>query len=194
MRHDAAHDDGKGHKHPPIADFVTAALLSGMRFNELATLRWEHIDLEAGEIRLPYTSTKTGHARTVGLRESPILASLLARRKLAGIGDGWVFGPMRRDVAEAARKRLVRVYGAPRFTWHDLRRTCGTFLTCAPAIYGAASAFLSAKRLGHGVAVAERHYAGQLNNVAREATTLEAAMGIADLLPVYMAAPAALAS
>lgn len=195
------HDENLGHdatgrEHAPIFDFVAGALLSGMRFGEIANLKWEHVDLDAGEIRLPDTATKTGHARKIGLRESPALAALLARRKLASGGNPWVFGlaetdskgnarftPMRRDVAEAARKRLHKWFGAPKFTWHELRKTCGTFLTCAPSIYGGASSVLSAKRLGHSVDVAEKHYAGNINNIDASATTLEAAMGVADLLP-----------
>jgi integrase len=207
-------------RYAPITAFVVAALLSGMRFGELTHLRWTWVDLEAQEIRLPHDATKTGHARTIGLRESPALAALLARLKLQAGANPFVFGcattdakgkvtyqPMRRDVAEAARRRLiakerilkgmgrnahkrqprVESFGAPTFTWHDLRRTCGTFLTCAPSIYGGASAFLSAKRLGHSVAVSEKHYAGNLNNISVDASTLEEAMGIADLLPTLAA-------
>lgn len=193
-------DEATGREHFPIFDFVAGALLSGMRFGEIANLKWEHVDLGAGEIRLPHTETKTGHARTIGLRESPALAALLTRRKLASGGNPWVFGlaepdskgrvkfsPMRRDVAEAARKRLKKWFGAPKFQWHLLRKTCGTFLTCAPAIYGGASAFLSAKRLGHSVDVAEKHYAGNINNIEASAATLEAAMGVDDLLPAPVA-------
>lgn len=201
------HDENLGHdatgrEHPPIFDFVAGALLSGMRFGEIANLKWDYVDLDAGEIRLPHTDTKTGHARTIGLRESPALAALLARRKLASNGNPWVFGltakdskgrtrfgPMRRDVAEAARKRLRKWFASGKFKWHLLRSTCGTFLTCAPSIYGGASAFQSAKRLGHSVEVAEKHYAGQLTSIDAGATTLEAAMRIDDLLPAPKAAP-----
>lgn len=199
------HDENLGHdatgrEHSPIFDFVAGALLSGMRFGEIANLKWEHVDLDAGEIRLPHTATKTGHARTIGLRESPALAALLARRKLASGGNPWVFGlsetdskgkakfsEMRRDVAEGARKRLRKWFASGKFQWHLLRKTCGTFLTCAPAIYGGASSFLSAKRLGHSVDVSEKHYAGNINNIDATATTLEAAMGVADLLPAPVA-------
>lgn len=87
---------------------------------------------------------------------------------------------MTRTLIEAARKRLTRAFKAPEFTWHDLRRTCGTHLTCAPGIYGGASAFLCAKKLGHSVAVAEKHYLGVVNNISPSARTLEEAMEIAE--------------
>ncbi len=38
------------------------------------------------------------------------------------------------------------------FGWQVLRRTCGTFLTNAPGIFGEASAYRSARQLGHSVA------------------------------------------
>lgn len=177
----------------PIAPFIAVGLLSGMRFSELANLRWADVDLEAGEITLQADRTKTGHGRRIGLTETPALATLLANKKLRAGENEHVWGeaPYRYGVAESARKRLVREYGAPEFTWHDLRRTCGTFLTCAPAIYGAASAFLSAKRLGHSVTVSERHYAGALGNISPEHKTLEAALQIDDLLKQIAAGQAA---
>lgn len=187
---------GSQHHYPPIFPFVAAALLTGMRFSELANLKWSDVDLDALEIRLEHTATKTGHGRSVGLRETPALGALLRRMKVQRDGKVYVFGsketagnnkvvqnPMTREIADAARKRLIGEFDAPAFTWQDLRRTCGTFLTCAPAIYGAASAFLSAKRLGHSVVVAERYYAGALTNIGADCDTIEKAMGCGPLLP-----------
>ncbi len=57
-----------------------------------------------------------------------------------------------------------------------------SFLTCAPAICGAASAFISAKCLGYSVVVAERNYVGAMTNISQEAETLEEAMGIDGLI------------
>lgn len=188
--HDAKLDDGKGHHHPVIKDFILAALLTGMRFSELAELQWEHVDLEAWEIRLPHTLTKTQQARVVGLRECPSLHELLKQRQgssackfVFGLGNvnskgKTVYTGFRKPVAEAARKRLMKKHKAPQFTWHDLRRTCGTYLACAPGIYGGASVFLSAKRLGHLVAVSERNYAGHLSSLPAKARTLEEVMDL----------------
>ncbi|MBV6515353.1 MAG: hypothetical protein HPKKFMNG_00991 [Planctomycetes bacterium] len=192
LRHDAEKFDltrdekagkaepGTTAKHVAIAPFIAAALFTGCRFAELANLRWEQVKLDAGEIRLDSSDTKTGHGRKVDLTPTPALAALLSAMKLRSKGCQYVFGcdeALRRDIAESARKRLRKNFGAPRFSWHDLRRTCGTFLTCAPNIYGAASAFLTAKRLGHSVSVSERHYLGQVK-VSPKARTLEGAMVI----------------
>jgi hypothetical protein len=73
------------------------------------------------------------------------------------------------------------LFGAPaRFTWQLCRSTCSTFLTNAPGIYGAASAFHSARQLGHSVTVAEKHYADVIRGIPKDATNLEAAMQIED--------------
>ena len=73
---------------------------------------------------------------------------------------------------------MMKTYGAPTFDWQLLRSTCGTYLTNAPGIFNAATVFMSAKQLGHSVAVAERHYLGVHRGIPREAHTLEAAMGL----------------
>ena len=49
--------------------------------------------------------------------------------------------------------------------------------TNAPALFGDAAAWASAKRLGHSVVVAERRYSGVFD-VAHDARTLEEAMGV----------------
>ena len=64
-------------------------------------------------------------------------------------------------------------------------------MTNSPAIYGAASAWASAKRLGHSVTVAERAYAGVLRDLPADARTLEAAAGIEDLAQAIVDAEAA---
>jgi integrase len=172
-------------RYTPIGPFVAAALLTGMRFDELLTLTWKHVDLEAldhdgkpvGEIHLT-AATKTHRARTVGLEVSPGLRALLAAMKLRSGGKGSVFN-LTRGEAVAAEKRLRGEYGAPAGCgWQALRRTCGTYLTNAPGIFGAASAYRSAKQLGHSVAVAEKHYVDVARGIQKDARTLEAAMQI----------------
>lgn len=187
-RHDAAtytrHRWRAGRNYPAIRPFIVTALLSGARFAEIAGLKWADVDLTQGQIRIAAGSSKTRKGRVIDLGVSPALWALLERMKLQAGNAATVFGPMRRDVAEACRRRVCMTFGAPAgWTWHDLRRTCGTFLTCAPGIFGGASAFMSAKRLGHSVAVAESCYVGAVSNIPVDASTLEAAMGIADLLP-----------
>jgi len=161
-------------RYEPIAPFVAVALLTGMRFGELVALDWSEVDLATGEVHLS-SRTKTKRARTVDLSVSPALAKLLASLTAEAKRSGPVW-ELRVDQVKAAAKRLGK-RGAPTgWTWQALRRTCGTYLTNAPGIFGAASAYRSARQLGHSVTVAERHYLGVVK-VPKEATTLEAAMG-----------------
>lgn len=184
-------------RYKPAAPFVAAAVLTGMRAGELIDLDWKAVDIEAldnegkpvGEIYISAAS-KTHRARTVGLEVSPALRKLLAALKLRTGGKGRVFGITKGD-AKAVEIRLRKHFGAPdKCNWQALRRTCGTFLTNAPSIYGAASAYRSAKQLGQSVAVAEKHYVGIARGISRDARTLEAAMQIeAELAAIIAAVP-----
>lgn len=173
-------------RYAPIFPFIVACLLTGCRYSEVAALSWNEVDLRLGEIHFTACRTKTSRARRVAMDVTPGLWQLLTELKLKSGGQPYVFGADRRRTrndTESARRRLVKVYGAPRFNWQDLRRTCGTFLACAPGVYAAAGVFHAAKRLGHSVMVSERHYAGAITDVPAEAKTLEEAMGIAGFLP-----------
>ena len=181
----AAADSGKTPKHPVIAPFTAAAILTGMRFGELHDLMWDAVDLDApddagnpvGEIRIGAAS-KTHRSRSVDLSVSPMLRQLLAALKLRTGGAGRVFG-LTRGEAITARDRLGDFYGAPKvFDWQCCRRTTGTVLTNAAGIFGSASAYRSARQLGHSVTVAEKHYLGLLKGLPRDARSIEAAVGI----------------
>ncbi|MCB9591146.1 MAG: hypothetical protein H6719_00315 [Sandaracinaceae bacterium] len=180
---------GSTRRYAPITPFVAFLLLTGCRRGEALALPWQAVDLDAvdhqgrrvGEIRLDAAVTKTQRARTIGLEVSPALRKLLASMKLRFGNDGHVFGggdAYTVDTVVKARRRLISAFGAPDFTWQSLRSTCATYLTNAPGIFGAATVFMSAKQLGHSVAVAERHYLGVHRGIPRDAHTLEAAMQI----------------
>jgi integrase len=182
-------------KQVAIAPLVAAALLTGMRLGELIDLDWGQVDLEAldhdgkvvGEIHITEAS-KTHRARTVGLEVSPALRKLLAALHMKTGGRGSVFG-ITRGEAHAAERRIRASYGAPDgCNWQALRRTTGTYLTNASGIFGAASAYRSAKQLGHSVAVAEKHYVDVARGIPREARTLEAAMQVEDQMKAVIAA------
>jgi integrase len=158
----------------PITPVVLFILLTGTRSGEALEILWS--DVSSGEIHIRAEVSKTKQARTIDLSVSPALETMLVTR-----AEGRVFNFTGNEL-DAARKRLTGAeYKAPAFTWHGLRRTCGTFLTCAPGIFGAASAYRSARQLGHSVVIAERHYVGVVK-IAADARTLEAAMQIEDLV------------
>ncbi|MBW7935021.1 MAG: hypothetical protein H3C62_15730 [Gemmatimonadaceae bacterium] len=191
---------GQTPKYPPVAPFVAFMLLTGCRAEEALSLLWSDIDLDAkdatgkvaGAIHVPAHIVKTGQARTIDLSVCPALRRILCAIKLKAAGEPFVFGgatPWTRETIDDGRERLIETFGAPPFTWSQrsdgptgekppVRATCGTYLTNAPGIYGAASAFLAAKRLGHSVTIAERHYAGVIHGLPKTAKTLEAAMEV----------------
>lgn len=184
---------GTTFRYEPIAPFVVCVLLSGMRRIENLNLSWPDVDLDAldherrkvGEIRLKASATKTKQGRTIGLEVSPALHRLLSAMKLRAAQQPYVFGgknPYTVDFVESTRERLIKEYGAPAFSWQALRATCSTFLTNAPGIWGAATVFLSARQLGHSVAVAEKHYLGVHRGISRDARSLDEAMGITKIL------------
>lgn len=188
--HRAGFTQGATPRYQPIAPFIAVVLLTGMRFGEAFDLDWKSIHMDApdhegnpvGEIRFGGTGTKTRKRRTIGLEVAPSVRTLLAALKLRHGGKGRVFDMTRGTIKKAA-ERLHKTYGAPEhFTWQTLRRTCGTYLTNAPGIFGAASVFMSARQLGHSVQIAEKHYLGVYRGIPREARTLEEAMQIEDVM------------
>lgn len=168
----------------PILPFVMFLLFTGCRRGEALGLEWSDVDLDAvdqhgttvGEIRLRAAQTKTKRGRTIGLEVSPALRAMLSDMRRASGGEGRVFDGYTAEIVDGARERMVEEFGAPAFTWHMLRATCATYLTCSHGIWGSATLFLSAKQLGHSVVVADKHYLGTHRGVPREARTLEDAM------------------
>lgn len=174
---------GSTPRYDEIGPFTLTALLTGMRRGELMSLEWSDVDLDAldeegkvsGEIRVRAAKSKTGIGRIVDLAPSPSLRELFEVMR-AESAEGLVFN-FTGDQISAARRRLVQLGAPESFGWQACRRTCASYLANASGIYGGASIFREAKRLGHSVAVSERSYAGVVN-VPREARTLEEAMGI----------------
>jgi integrase len=184
------HDESAGSRHAPIARFLVFLLLSGCRLGEGVRLTWPQIDFDAcddagrpiGLIHLHGAATKTGEFRPIGLEVSPALRAMLAVMRDESGGKGPVFAFTERSAANAL-ERLRDKHGAPeRFTWHALRRTCETYLVCSPGIFGGSNTTRAAEQLGHSVLIAQNHYVGLIRGIPATATTLEAAMGIEDLV------------
>ena len=116
---DAAESDGSGGKYSCTA--FRLLLLTGCRLSEIQRLRWEHVYLDDGELRLP--DSKTG-AKTVHLGAAAIalLRSLPRVEKnpfvIAGKNSGWYLTDLQRPwrrIRSAAVLNEVRI--------HDLRHT-----------------------------------------------------------------------
>jgi integrase len=201
IEHDAPTYTDPECRYEPVAAFLLFTLLSGARRGEVLALDWSEVDLDAldehgnkaGEVHVIDTKTKTD--RTIDLSVSPALRRLLDAQKVRMGGKGSVFG-LSVGKLHAAGRRLHRPrnakvdpgFGAPKFSWHALRRTCSTYLCNAPGIYGSASAYRSARQLGHSVVIAEKAYSGLLRGIPADAKSLEAAMKIEDLANKIIAA------
>ena len=116
---------------PYVRIAIPLFLLTGLRKGELLGARWEDVDLERGEIRLP--ETKSGGAQ---VRLLPSQAVKLLRELPRAEGSPWVFpSPSNRG---RSRKDLKRQWERIRegasledVTLHDLRRTAGSYMAQA---------------------------------------------------------------
>lgn len=131
---------------------IRLLLFTGARKSEVLTLRWRHVDLDAGELRLD--DSKTGR-KTIHL---PAPAREVLAALASGDADAWVFPgakvgqrlinlqkPWRR-IAEEAELPGVRI--------HDLRHAFA-----AIGASGGASLYVIGGLLGHAQATTTQQYA-----------------------------------
>ena len=106
---------------------VQLALLSGMRRNELATLRWSNI--HSDRIVLPAAMTKTGVIYEVPLTD--LMASILKRQPRSTsplvFPSNCTGGPL--GSWNQSKMALMHKADAGQWTLHDLRRTCRTLMS-----------------------------------------------------------------
>jgi len=164
---------------------VLAALLTGCRYQELATLRPTDVDLDAGVVNI--RASKGGGARSVVLTDEaveffrqagtgkPTAAILLPRPDGASWGKSHQFRPLR-TACKAAKI-------APAASFHILRHTHASRL----AMKGVPMHVIAAQ-LGHSsVKVTERHYAHLSPGYV--ADTIRAAFGRLGLVPASNVTP-----
>jgi integrase len=152
-----------------------------MRRRELIGLRVEHVLLDAPTphgrtvdlIELPAQLSKTRRARDIDANASPLMAKLLRalvkgrapHESLLGLNYGQLGFRL---------EGLRRVRGAPKISIKTLRSTCATYQLPLPT-----DLKRKADRLGHGVAVAARHYQSSPRGLPEQTESLEEAMGCA---------------
>jgi len=107
---------------PDVRQAIILAIDTGLRREEMFSLRWHQIDLDRGLI-VTTTKTKSGRARTVRLPErSRVTLDQLPR------GEYVLTNPETRTRYVQMNKGLagaVRRAGIAHLQWHDLRRTAG---------------------------------------------------------------------
>ena len=150
-------------------------LLTGMRRGEVDATAWEDVRLTGPHPSIQLgTWTKTRRARTIDLSVSPAAVSILKALPKRGAYILSEDEPLSRSTARdwcAALQVLPRPW-----TFRLLRQTAGSYMANAAGLWGGASAYRTAKQLGHSVAVSERHYLGVLRGIPPAANTVEAAM------------------
>jgi integrase len=112
----------------PFGPLVQLLVVTGQRIGEVGTMRWEHLNLERAEWRLPAESVKTKRAHVVPL--SPLALEIIAG--LPRLSDGYVF-PARKVGSQnpvsgfsKTKLRLDALSGVTGWRYHDLRRTLAT--------------------------------------------------------------------
>lgn len=137
---------------PKSLAILRLLVLTGARRNEIASLKWEHVDFERRAFRLP--DSKTG-AKVVPLG-APALAVLngLTRKK----GSPWVFSAATGKGHHVGMPRVWRklkaMAGLKDVRMHDLRHGFASI-----AVADGSSLYLVGKVLGHSQAATTQRYA-----------------------------------
>jgi len=132
---------------PPIMrDFFWMCLLTGARRGNVASMRWDKIDMQLAIWTIPAADFKNRSEHIIALSQAAL--AVLQRRANAPVTSAWVFPSKGKTghIVEPKRAwaRVMKRSGLDDVRIHDLRRTVGSYL----AIQGA-DGFLIAKILGH---------------------------------------------
>ena len=110
---------------PFTAGALRFLVLTGWRNGEALALRWENVDMEAGEALLP--TTKTGRdRRTIGAAALEIVASLPRINRNPFVFAGAYGKALSYKTLHAAFKRACERAGIADARLHDIRRTMAT--------------------------------------------------------------------
>ncbi len=133
---------------PYLKALILLGLDSGLRRAEILSLDWRDINFDAGIIQILGTNTKTQRTRLVPIT-ARVKAELLTLPSFGANGQVFPFNDFKRSWATAMR--VAKIDG---FTFHDLRRTCGTRME----LLGVPHAIVQ-KMLGHSAKdITGRHY------------------------------------
>ena len=121
-----------------LGDFISLALHTGCRKQELLGLEWSRADFRENLIYLEGRNTKNGKRRSIPLNQlarSALMKRLRFRAEYCPDSD-WVFahrdGTRIKDVKRAFATACERA-GIEDFRIHDLRHTCAAWLVSAGA-------------------------------------------------------------
>ena len=122
-------------ENPIVAAALRFLVLTGWRNSEALALRWQNVDIEAGEALLP--STKTGRdRRTIGAAALDILATLPRINGNPHCFAGSYGAAVSYKTLHAGFKRACRGAGIADANLHDLRRTMATTAASSMTLTG----------------------------------------------------------
>jgi integrase len=143
-------------KNPHLYGMVLIAAAMGLRFGEVTSLRWKHIDFDNGFATLE--ATKNGDLRVIPLLDQ--VADYLKNIQRPRQSEEFLFpskDPNKRHTYSLIRKafqKALQITGLQDFKYHDLRHTCASHL----AMNGATQSELM-EILGHRSPNMTRRYA-----------------------------------
>jgi integrase len=146
----------KGSKNPHLYGMVLIAASMGLRFGEIANLRWKHIDFDNGFVTLE--RTKNGDARFVPLPDQ--VAAYLNEIPRAKLPEEYLFPSRNTDkrhpysLIRKAFQKALQEAKLQDFKFHDLRHTAASHM----AMNGATQGELM-EVLGHRSPTMTRRYA-----------------------------------
>ncbi len=154
-----------------IRDFFWMCLYTGARVSNVMSMRWEEINFDLQQWRIPLT--KSGDSQTITLTLNAL--NILHDRKSADdLHPGWVFPSDRKGwktgdkghivSPRKAFQRIVERAGIEDLRIHDLRRTAGSYMAIqnvSPTIIG--------KALGHRSTASTAVYARLTQDPVRQA-------------------------
>jgi integrase len=157
------------------ACMIVVGLRTGLRQGELLALRWEDVDLVAGQLRVRrsvtrniVTEPKSGKGREIALGDD-VLAAIKAQRHLRGElvfchADGRM---LHRNECRHPLRRACRRAGLRQIGWHTLRHTFASHLVMRAAPLRAVQ-----ELMGHATVEMTMRYAHLSPDVPRAAVRL----------------------
>jgi integrase len=154
-----------GHKDREGANIVKLLLLTGARSGEVFSMRWAHLDLDAGVWTKPAATTKQAREHRVPL--SPSAVTLLREIKPKPFPGEYVFpanSGYRKNIRPTWR-RARQMLRRPELRVHDLRHTYASVLASAGLSLPVIGALL-----GHTQASTTNRYSHLFDETLRKAT------------------------
>jgi len=113
-----------------LRSIITTALCTGMRKNEILTLRWKNVDLNNNILTIEHTNSKSKRTRRIPI--NTVLKQLLRELRLKSAGNDYIFLSSagnrykRHDSLKWTFSRACKIANISGLRFHDLRHTAAT--------------------------------------------------------------------